>query len=198
MVYCSELDRGGHFDENLIKQVTGGDLLRGRMLYEQPFEFEPTHKLWVLGNYKPRIEGRDNAIWRRVVLIPFEATITDTDKQLPEKLKNELPGILNWAIQGCLDWRRSGLGIPESVAAATRLYREEEDHIAIFIEECCTRDDDAATPTADLYAHYKQWCSQNGVTALGKPGFGRELSKSGFTHYRTNQARGWNGLRLLQ
>ena len=90
------------------------------------------------GNHKPQIRGTDDAIWSRVKLIPFEVSFAGReDTKLPTKLKEELPGILNWALKGCLDWQRQGLNPPAKVRAATQAYREEMDVLAVFLTDCC-------------------------------------------------------------
>ena len=90
-------------------------------------------------NHKPEIKGTDNAIWRRVRLIPFNVTIPDAqqDRQLPLKLKDEWPGILRWAVEGCLKWQQEELGLPKAVEVANQEYRSEMDILAPFIEDCC-------------------------------------------------------------
>ena len=95
-----------------MKQVTGGDPIRARKLFKDFFQFLPTHKIILAANHKPVVSGTDHAVWRRIKLVPFVVTIPEEakDKVLPEKLKAEVPGILAWAVRGCLDWQRGGLG----------------------------------------------------------------------------------------
>jgi putative DNA primase/helicase len=121
MVIASEVDAGRRLDEALIKMLTGGDKLSARFLFHEIFEFFPQFKVWIFGNHKPQILGTDHAIWRRIDLIPFEVKIPDAeqDKELKVKLRDELPGILAWAVRGCLDWQQGGLREPPQVLAAT-------------------------------------------------------------------------------
>lgn len=87
-----------------MKDLTGQDTLTGRFLYSNAFDFKPSHKLWIFGNHKPEVNGTDFGIWRRMRLIPFRVQIEESkvDRQLLSKLGEELPGILNWAIEGCM------------------------------------------------------------------------------------------------
>ena len=101
---------------------------------EDFWQFNPTHTIFLATNHKPEIRGTDHSIWRRIRLVPFNVTIPDEqqDRQLPEKLRAEYPGILAWAVRGCLDWQRHGLGIPEEIKHATQNYRSEMDIIGTF------------------------------------------------------------------
>lgn len=139
LVCATEGEQGRALAESAIKQLTGGDRVAARFLHREYFEFRPTFKILLGTNHKPRIKGTDLAIWRRVKLIPFTETIPEDrqDRKLPEKLRAEAPGILAWAVRGCLDWQREGLGIPDEVRTATQAYRQEEDIVGQFIAECC-------------------------------------------------------------
>src|SRR5262249_22300760 len=129
LVVTAEPEQGRRLAEALVKQLTGGDRIRARRMKENFWEFAPSHKLVLCTNHKPRIRGNDHAIWRRVRLVPFTATFQEhqQDKQLAQKLRAELPGILAWMVRGCLEWQRDGLGLPAVVKAATEEYRSEED-----------------------------------------------------------------------
>jgi putative DNA primase/helicase len=124
-VYASEAEGGRRLAEALVKQLTGGDTLTARFLYGEHFEFQPMFKLWLAVNHKPVVQGTDHAIWRRIRLLPFIVTIpvAEQDKRLAEKLQSELPGILRWAVEGCLAWQQEGLEPPLVVKRATGDYR---------------------------------------------------------------------------
>lgn len=163
-VYSSEIDEEHRLNEQLIKDMTGGDTMEARRLYREAFTFKPTFKPWMYGNHKPEIRGTDDALWGRVKLIEFPVSFADRmNLQLPHQLRAELPGILNWAIKGCLDWQRSGLQPPEKVLAATKAYREEQDTIGQFIRERCQVGADyMRCKAAALYATYRQWAEDMG------------------------------------
>src|SRR5262249_54371075 len=138
-VSAIEAEDGRRLAEALIKQMTGGDTMTARFLYGEFFEFLPEFKIFLAVNHKPLIRNTDHAIWRRIRLVPFTVTIPEAerDKDLPAKLRRELSGILAWAVQGCLDWQRAGLGMPEAVKAATAEYRAEMDVLDQFLAERC-------------------------------------------------------------
>src|SRR5690606_10729533 len=146
-------------DEAVLKQLTGGDTITARRLYEEYFEFVPTHKLFLAANHKPHVSEQTEAFWRRIRLIPFTVYIPPEkrDRLLKEKLKRELAGILNWAIEGCLKWQSQGLIEPAAVKRATQSYREEEDLIGEFILANCELDPEAWTSTAELYQAFTSW-----------------------------------------
>ncbi len=182
----------------MVKQLTGGDAVTARFLYQEEFEYHPRCKIFLAGNHKPRIEGTDEGIWRRLRLIPFGITIPeeDRDPELKGKLTGELSGILNWAVAGCLAWQRQGLGTPRAVRAATNAYREEEDQLGAFLRDRCVVDPLRQVASADLYDAYQAWCAGTGEALLSKADIGRKLTERGFTATRTRTSRGWRGLAL--
>lgn len=197
---CMETEHGDRLAEAFIKELTGGDAIRTRRLYENNFEFPPTHHLWICTNHKPVIIGRDHGIWRRIKLIPFQVVIPDDkqDKRLPEKLAAELPGILNWAIAGCMDWQRDGMREPECVKAATKEYANESDDVGKFIAEHCETGPGFLAPSTALWQAYQaatgdQISQRMFAARLTARQFVRKQI-SGGAHKGSN---GWVGIRLL-
>lgn len=189
-ICTSEVDEDHRLNEQLVKDITGGDTLEGRRLYQEAFTFRPAFKPWMYGNHKPNIRGTDDAIWSRVKLIPFDVSFNGReDLDLPAKLEAELPGILNWAIRGCLDWQRGGLRPPAKVQAATQAYRDEMDVFGPFIAECCVVHPSAAVRASELYSAYKAWCSENGTHELSQTKFGKYLTSKGFVTEKSSIAR---------
>lgn len=183
MVTAAEVEEGKKLAESLVKQMTGGERMTARFMRAEFFEYKPTFKLWLATNHKPIIKGTDNAIWRRIHLIPFNVTIPEPerDKDLINKLKAELSGILYWIIDGCLIWQREGLGTPEEVRQATNMYKEEMDIMGGFINECCTVDPVAEIKAKELYQAYIEWCRDNGDKyPLSQKSFGMRLAERGF------------------
>jgi putative DNA primase/helicase len=119
--------------------MTGGDTMVARFMRAEWFEFPMTAKVVLATNHRPEIRGTDDAIWRRIRLVPFTVTIPpdERDPQLVTILRAEKSGILNWAIAGCLDWQRDGLSAPEAVNTATAEYRTEMDKLGAFLEDRC-------------------------------------------------------------
>lgn len=177
LVVVSEVD-GSAWDESIVKDATGGDDIQARFLYERHFTFKPSHKLWLYGNAKPRIRSTDDGIWRRICLLPFTVTISeqDRDKHLSEKLREELPGILAWAVRGCAEWRRIGLQPPASVTDATIEYRGEEDSLAEFVEEEVVFEQGAIVAATTLWNRFRFWAeSRNEAKFATQTRFGRDI-----------------------
>ena len=199
LTVASETDEGGRLSESLIKQMTGGDTLTARHLHAEPFDFIPVFKLWLYGNHKPTIRGSDEGIWRRVVLIPFEAVIPDEEKDLAltEKLMTELDGIFTWMVLGCFEWQKTGLCQPEEISAATKEYRSEMDSISNFIDECCYVAENVSVMSKDIYAAYSKWCDDNGENVKKQKMFGNTLKSKGFMNEnKSGRGMRWNGIGL--
>jgi putative DNA primase/helicase len=178
-----ETEDGKRMAESLMKQLTGGENLKARGMRENFFEMAPTWKLFLASNHKPVIRGVDFAVWRRIRLIPFMVTIKDEekDKDLPAKLRDEFPGILAWAVRGCLEWQRDGLGDPDEVKQATAEYRREQDAVAEFIAECCVVADYASVRASVLLETYQKWSGDKNIT---RPAFRNRLNDKGFRSER--------------
>lgn len=186
-VACIEAGEGRRLAEALVKELTGADRLRARRMREDFWEFSPTHKIWLAANHKPIIRGTDWGIWRRVKLVPFTVRIPDDkqDKMLPDKLRAELAGILNWAVLGCIEWQSEGLGEPEAVRRATSSYRSDMDILGLFLDENCVIGDEHEVAAGALYANYKAWAERQGERhPLTQQTFGGALTERGFTRDR--------------
>jgi putative DNA primase/helicase len=200
LVAAVEAAQGRRLAENVIKQVTGGDTVTARFLYHEHFEYLPQFKLFLVANHKPVVVGTDEAIWRRIRLVPFTVTVPpeERDKELREKLLCELPGILAWAVRGCLEWQRDGLGEPEAVSTATADYRREMDVMADFIEEDCVLGEHETADAGLLYSTFQAWSEKNGEEVLTQKKFGTQLRERGFEAAKKKGRRCWLGLRLRQ
>ncbi|HDU7471725.1 TPA: DNA primase, partial [Listeria monocytogenes] len=148
-----------------------------RHLYKDEFEFTPEFKIWMATNHKPIIRGRDDGIWRRLHLVPFTVKIPDekVDKQLKYKLRSELTGILNWAVEGFLKWQREGLGMPKAVENASSEYKSEMDVITAFIEDCCDVREGEKVNAKKMYETYREWAKDNGQYLMSSTKFGKEM-----------------------
>lgn len=201
-VTASEINQGRALDEALIKQMTGGDKLTARFLHGEFFEFLPEFKLFLATNHKPRIQGTDHGIWRRIRLIPFGVTIPqeERDPELEEKLKGELPGILRWAVEGCLLWQKDGLAAPEEVAHATDEYRGEMDGLQDFINSCLVVNDGAKISASELYRVYQAWCEENGEYERSQRILSVQLKDKGFMTKRSgpNGSVVWHGIGKME
>jgi P4 family phage/plasmid primase-like protien len=197
--YASESTEGERLDEALIKELTGGEEISARNPYEKNFRFFPEFKLWLGTNHKPEIRGTDKAIWDRVRLVPFRVRFGTPDrpenKKLLEELLEELPGILNWALQGCLEWKQIGLGESQEVETATESYREEMDSLADFIESECVLSDGIQVNATALYGSYINWAKKNQEEPLKRKAFASRMEGRGFTKKKSSLSF-WVGIGL--
>jgi putative DNA primase/helicase len=165
-VAAQETERGRKWDESKIKTMTGGDKMTARFMRQDFFDFVPSFKLFIVGNNKPRLDNVDEAMRRRLLLVPFTVQIvpSERDLSLPAKLVGEGPAILRWMIEGCLEWQRIGLAPPAVVTDATNTYFDDQDVIGQWLAEC-TEDGGpfAFTPIGQLYASWKNWCGDRGM-----------------------------------
>jgi putative DNA primase/helicase len=198
-VWAAENDRGVRLAESLLKEMTGGDRMVARFMRSEFFEFMPAFKIWFATNHKPAIRG-DAAIWRRLKLIPFDYTIPkEKQKRRHEVMamfRDELPGILNWAIEGCLEWQRDGLGVPEEVVNATREYETEQDTFSMFLEEKCVRVPSARMSSLTLYREYKIWAEQYGESPVSHKTFASLMSERSFAKTKTRYGAIYAGIAL--
>lgn len=181
LVTASETEKDKSINESLIKQVTGGDTITARFLNKEFFDFRPQFKLWMATNHKPKIEGQDPAIWRRVHLIPYLVKFVKAadhggdkdprplaDDKLMGKLMIERPGILAWAVRGCKEWIENGLNPPGDVLDATKAYRNEQDLLFDFVNECCIVGPENSCTAKNLWMAYSIYCASVGTEAVTK------------------------------
>ena len=199
-VAASEVEAGRRLAVVVIKEMTGGEAIRADRKYEHEVEFQPTHKLWISGNHKPVIADTSLAIWRRIKLVPFTVTIPDNeiDEDLPLKLETELSGVLAWAVEGCLAWQHLGLKEPREVTAATIAYRQEEDILEEYIQDCCSLKVTATVAKPDLYENYKQWCENTGCQPISQKTLKTRLKERGITEGKSGRVRYWRGIGLSE
>lgn len=182
-VRSAEPKEGLPLDESLIKDLTGGEPINVRRLNHEFIEVYPRFKLAISCNRKPVIRGNDDGIWRRVALVPFLVQIPkeERDKSLPAKLKRELPGILNWMIEGALDYlEMGGLHPPEAVTAATQEYRDESDPIGAFVRAAIEVSGfpHDTVEQGDLYTAFTIWSKREGKTPVAATTFARRMPKA--------------------
>ena len=197
VVIANEVEDGSPLSESLVKAITGGDIMTARFLYHEHFEFIPKFKLFIAGNHKPTIRGRDNGIWRRIRLIPFTVTIPpeQRDKDLLTKLRSELPGILNWAIKGCQAWQKGGLNEPPLVTEAVKDYRDEMDLIKQWIDARCAVGTALEVKSRAAYMDYSEWAKAGGYHPLSESVFSRELEQE-FRKVKRNDGNYFIGIRV--
>src|SRR5271166_958964 len=182
LVIAQEVGKNRAWDEAKINRLTGGDPITARYMRQDFFTYTPRFKLMIAGNHKPSLRSVNEATRRRFHLIPFTVTIPadKRDQDLPEKLVPEWPGILNWALQGCLEWQRMGLATPQAVRDASEAYFAEEDLISNWIEECCAVDNCYSELSSVLYRSWKKWADERGEYPGSNKAFSKSLDERGF------------------
>jgi putative DNA primase/helicase len=200
-VYAVESQEGKRLAEGLVKQMTGGvDAIKARFLFEEYFEFRPQFKAYIGTNHLPKVTDTDDAIWERLRRVPFIVQIPkdQRNKTLDTTLLTELPGILAWAVRGCLEWlKRRDLAEPETVIQAMEGYRAEMDVLGTFLDECCVQVPEATVKATVLATTYQAWCKRTGEVPLSNHAFIAALEKRKYERSRghANQYY-WTGLGL--
>ena len=183
LVGMSEIPEGAVFNVPLINQVTGGDAVKAKELYKNPFEFKPQFKLWIATNHDPA--AQDAALMRRIKRIPFNHTIPRErrDPRLKTLLKDPERGgraVLAWAVKGAVKWYAGGMAEPDSVKLAIEEYRSENDAFGRFLVECCSIDPSAEVEGKFLYQAYDMWAKQNNEFNMRRPQFNQKMKERGF------------------
>ncbi len=197
----SEMPKISRLNDELVKDLTGGDSISCRDMYAKPFTFQPQMKLWLYGNHKPVISASDDGIWRRVRLIPFTQHIPQAERitGLDQQLFEELPGILRWAIDGFALWRKEGLLPPKAIEEAGSDYREEEDTLKAFVEYACDFSPDAEITKKALWDKYVLFAKLEGDQVYRtQRGFNADVKRlEGVTECKIGKRcdRGWRGMR---
>jgi putative DNA primase/helicase len=201
LVCATETEEGRRWSEAKVKQITGGDEISARFMRQDFFEFKPQFKLMIAGNHKPGLRSVDEAMQRRFHLVPFTVNIPkdQQDKELGTKLEAEWPGIMQWMIDGAIEWRRIGLSPPAAVVEATKAYMAEEDTTAEWLAECCSTENKGWDTTARLFESWKTHADDTGEFAGTKKRFSQKLIDRGFAQKRGGGgARGFKGIRVLE
>ncbi len=190
-----ETEDGQRLAESRIKQMTGGDAMTARVLTGHPFDFVPVFKLWLAGNHRPVIRGDDYGIWRRIVLIPFTKPIPPEarDKMLPEKLRAEYPGILNWLIHGCIEWQRHGLAAPAVISKEVDQYKSDMDLIGQWLDEKCRVAAGVSWRARRAYMDYADWAKDGGHAPVSEVRFAQKMEERGFAKTRSKEGQVYQG-----
>lgn len=193
LLRTSEPEKGSKLAEALIKLATGGEPMSVRRLNRDPFDLLPAFKMTVSGNHKPSITGTDDGIWRRVMMVPWDVQIPDSekDRQLVAKMKREGSGILNRLLAGLIDWRLKGLREPESVRVATADYRDQSDPMGRFLALCTRPEPGKRSQSSKLYALFIAWAKASGEREWTQTGFSKAMLDRG---YRKIESHGMHWL----
>jgi putative DNA primase/helicase len=198
-VYTSEIKDGSKLAEGMVKRITGGDTIKARHPYGHPFDFRPTHTVWLAANQAPDIRGRDTGIWRRIKRIPFDIRIPDNeiDTKLKEKLMPERPGILRWIVDGVARWCRSGLPEPMAVVEAIEEYKEDTDVYGTYFKEFCSHGSKLECTFAEIYNDFKMWAYCNNIEKISENKFSRIMTSRGYKRHREEDVRLFRGIRPI-
>lgn len=200
LVVSNEAESSARFAESLVKQATGGDRMRGCFKYQNSFEFVPTFKLWLALNHKPTVRGTDEGFWRRIRLVPFSVTIPpeERDQTLRARLREELPGILSWAVRGAFEWYQYGLSDPDEVRQATDDYRSDQDFLADWINGSIESVEHWSENGSAIYKSYRAWCEAQGLKPTNNNTLAKMLRDRGFRNRKDSKGRSeWVGIRLV-
>jgi putative DNA primase/helicase len=201
LVAASETEQGRNWAENRIKALTGGDPITARFMRGNFFTYKPAFKLTIVGNHAPALSTVDAAMRRRINIVPFVHQPEKPDHTLERRLRKEWPGILRWAILGCLDWRQNGLIRPACVTSATESYFEDQDLMGQWLTQCCEVEVGNArlwANTTDLYLSWSKFITAAGKKAETQPAFVAALKRRRLTQHRTNHGRGFIGICLKE
>ncbi|MDB0529841.1 phage/plasmid primase, P4 family [Ralstonia solanacearum] len=186
LVSSIETEQGRRWNESKVKAITGGDKVSARFMRQDFFDYLPQFKLLIAGNHKPAIRNVDEAMKRRLHLIPFTVTVPPErrDGRLTEKLLKERDGILAWAIEGCLAWQRQRLDPPDCVRSATEEYFDEEDAIGDFLDEEAQCHQQARVAVADVFLRWQEWAGRRGEYVGTSRWLAQQLTNRGFDRTR--------------
>ncbi len=200
MAVASEVPEGRKFNEAQLKDLASRDPLATRPLYAEQIQFEPSHTLWIYGNHLARLSGSDTGIERRMHLLPFDQVIpaAKVDLFFDKKLEAELPGILNWGLDGCIAWQREGLRKPKRVRRATTGYLTEMDLIKQFIDQrtvdCPGEEERAST----VYSVYREWATEQGERPVTNTKFGTAMIERGYRRSKRNKGNFYMDISVLR
>ena len=192
LVTASETEAGATWAESQIKEMTGNEApLSGRHPYGKPFTFMPRFKITLVGNHAPRLKARSKAMERRMRIAPFKHKPDVADAGLKDRLRQEQPQILRWAIDGCLMWQRERLGTCPAVAAETGTYFEQQDHFGRWLAERCNVVPSMSEKPSKLLADFLSWAKEGGEQPVTSSEFRELVERTSGLRYATNKGVQW-------
>lgn len=196
-VVVSESDKDRRLAEATMKRLTGGDRIKARHMRQGFVSFRPSHTAVLVTNHLPKVSGDDEAIWRRMRVVPFTVVVPEDqrDGRLGEHLELEADAVLAWAVAGYADYIARGdkLAEPDSVLIATKAYRTDSDALARFLDECCYVNPNVKVPVSDLYDRWERWSALDRAEPLNSKQFGQALDRRGLAPSRVSNGKRWRG-----
>lgn len=203
LVVAGELEEGKRLSVATVKQICSTDKITIEEKYKAPESVTPSHSLVLYTNYLPRVGSMDNGTWRRLQVVPFNAKIPagKAVANFGDVLVAEAgPAILAWAIEGAVNFARNGhkLDIPAAVEEVTDTYRQRENWLDNFLDECCVREPNARAGAAELYSTYKEWAACNGDYERRMTDFNAAMEAAGYQKISPKNRKTWVGIRIDQ
>lgn len=201
LAFCSETEKGRRFAEATMKRLVGGDPIEANLMHRNPITFDPSHTLIMLTNHLPAVSGDDPAVWRRILVVPFDVTIPEEERDgsLPDRLRAAAPAVLAWAYQGWLEYQEQGLNPPEAVRVRTDEYKAASDVLGRFLEERTTQAERGTVMARELFRAWSSWCHSNGHrddTVGSEVSFSTSMAARGYAKKRSSQGQLYRGLIL--
>ncbi|MET9494294.1 phage/plasmid primase, P4 family [Streptomyces sp. NPDC006552] len=202
LAFCSETEKGRKFAEATMKRLVGGDPIEANYMHKNPITFDPSHTLVMLTNHLPAVSGDDPAVWRRILVVPFDVVIPEEERdgELPGRLKQAAPAVLAWCYAGWLDYQRQGLNPPDAVRVRTEQYQAESDTLGRFLTERTMTNPHAVVRSRELFQAWSKWCHDAGIKAdeVGSEvAFATSMKTRGFEKKARKIGAVWLGLMLL-
>ncbi|MEV7011970.1 phage/plasmid primase, P4 family [Streptosporangium sp. NPDC051022] len=198
LVFCSETDKGRRFAEATMKRLVGGDPIEANLMHKNPITFDPSHTLVMLTNHLPAVSGDDPAVWRRLLVVPFDVVIgeRERDSGLPARLKAAAPAVISWVHQGWLDYQDKGLAPPQAVRVRTQEYQRASDVLGRFLAERTLATASATVGARVLFAAWTSWCQHSGEEPGTEVAFADSMAKRGWSRKRTGAGQAYQGIML--
>lgn len=201
LVFCSETEKGRKFAEATMKRLVGGDPIEANYMHKNPITFDPSHTLIMLTNHLPAVSGDDPAVWRRILVVPFDVVIPEAERDggLPERLKAASDAVLAWIYQGWIDYREQGLNPPDAVRARTEAYQAESDALGRFLAERTLTNAHGFVKARELFTAWTDWCHATGLKGedIGtEVTFAASLKLRGYEKKRSAAGQTYRGLLL--
>jgi putative DNA primase/helicase len=196
LAVCSETDKGRRLAAATVKRLTGGDKVRARKMRQDFFEFDPSHTIIMVTNHKPVVSGDDPAMWRRIIVVPFDVVVEHPDARLPERLALELPAVLAWAYEGYKAYEEQGLEAPETVQQRTDTFRTESDTLGRFLNDRAIASPHAHVQARELFSAWAQWCHEGGEEAGTEKAFADAMALRGYDKKRASRGQIYRGVGL--
>ena len=203
LIISSEMEEGMRLNTAVVKQLCSTDEIQAEKKYKDPFSFVPSHTLVLYTNHLPKVGANDDGIWRRLIVIPFNAKITgksDIKNYADYLFEHAGPAIMSGIIEGAkkaID-KDFHTDLPDVVEAAIKAYREDNDWLGQFLEECCETDPSYKEKSGELYQAYRAHCMQNGEYIRSTTDFYSSMDKAGFNRIRKNTGVQVVGLKLKE